>query len=351
MDASPKPAPHPLPEDILNHQLPVQDIVTMDSGPKSAPQPLKEETLDACFPVQELVAMDASPESAPHPLKEEISDVCLPAQESVAMDAGPKSAPHPLKEEISDVGLPVQESVAMDAGFEPARHADSVRILAHLHGIEAYMASLQGQIEDSIDPMLAKIEDTLDRMNGGNSVAAVIDHITTMEKHFPVSGLKSVIESENGAARVLNNIKFEEKILLSSATIESNEMYQHHYQLLRKLESQVLQSVVSRGMGNCPVWEPSTFFIVAEEAINKDDRIKDLQSKLLKLRIQRYRVEAVVKQVADQVASKQPVTANHAYYPSSSSSNNQTATGNEALRAGGTADSDESTTKDRVGFQ
>ncbi|KAA1078350.1 hypothetical protein PGT21_033904 [Puccinia graminis f. sp. tritici] len=168
-----------------------------------------------------------------------------------------------------------------------------------------------------------------------------IDRITTLEKHFPVAGLRSVIEAECGPARVLNNIAFEERILLSSATIESNEMYQHHYQLLRKLESQVLQSVADRGIECSPVWEPATFFILAEEALAEDDRITDLRAKLLKFRIQRFRVEAVVEEVVGQVA---PVTADHPNNPSSSSSTNFTATGNE-----GAANPNESTNRNGSG--
>jgi len=93
----------------------------------------------------------------------------------------------------------------------------------------------------------------------------LFDRITRMDRFFPVPGLGVPSAADPPLVDAFRNLTFEEKALMSSATIERNELYHEVRCKLRKLESEVVNKVIRDGIS------------------------------LLKLRIKRYRAEAIVE--------------------------------------------------------
>jgi hypothetical protein len=95
--------------------------------------------------------------------------------------------------------------------------------------------------------------------------APVFDRLTKLDEFFPVGGLEILRGNEGKEVKLLQMLTFEEKALMSSITIERNEIYHDVYQKLHELQSDAVKEVISRGYS--PVTEREDFLDKVESSI------------------------------------------------------------------------------------
>jgi 6-pyruvoyl-tetrahydropterin synthase len=106
-----------------------------------------------------------------------------------------------------------------------------------------------------------------------------VDHITTA-KYVPLE-----------AAEVIKKLPFEDRVLISSETIERNELYNEVYKKLEDLEVEILQKV----MAHNPITHRSAFIENMKKEIMASFDHSALQSQLLEMRVKRNRVAGMVE--------------------------------------------------------
>jgi len=76
----------------------------------------------------------------------------------------------------------------------------------------------------------------------------LFDRITRMDRFFPVPGLGVPTAADPPLVDAFRNLTFEEKALMSSATIERNELYHEVRCKLQMLETEVVNKVIRDGI-------------------------------------------------------------------------------------------------------
>ncbi|OAV87964.1 hypothetical protein PTTG_29215 [Puccinia triticina 1-1 BBBD Race 1] len=186
------------------------------------------------------------------------------------------------------------------------------KIKTQLQLIQYSLSILRERIEAATEPigiMLSEIENDLGNIN--EKVFAAVTSIkpisitpaskftnpmTSMAKYFPImldlekfSGNRSVL------VEVLKGLTFEERALMSSVSIEHNEMYEDVYLKFQEVESKIVQEVIEMGLS--PPYDEASFLTNVEDRIRRAWQFDEFQSKLLKMRIRRYRIEAVIEEL------------------------------------------------------
>ncbi|POV99409.1 hypothetical protein PSTT_13795 [Puccinia striiformis] len=147
-------------------------------------------------------------------------------------------------------------------------------------------------LRDDFGRALALVIAGLKKSNTGGAEHACFEPITDMVKFFPVVAIELRQGMYYKEIQALRELTFEEKALMSSTTIECNELYHKVFCELQILESKLVKEVILCGYS--PAKGRAAFLEEVERSITSNHRFHDLQSQLLKLRIERYRAEALV---------------------------------------------------------
>ncbi|POW16745.1 hypothetical protein PSHT_06674, partial [Puccinia striiformis] len=147
-------------------------------------------------------------------------------------------------------------------------------------------------LRDDFGRALALVIAGLKKSNTGGAEHACFEPITDMVKFFPVVAIELRQGMYYKEIQALRELTFEEKALMSSTTIKCNELYHKVFCELQILESKLVKEVILCGYS--PAKGRAAFLEEVERSITSNHRFHDLQSQLLKLRIERYRAEALV---------------------------------------------------------
>ncbi|KAI7955249.1 hypothetical protein MJO28_005649 [Puccinia striiformis f. sp. tritici] len=116
-----------------------------------------------------------------------------------------------------------------------------------------------------------------------------VTSIASIEKFFP-----NLCQQTKD---VIKGMTFNERVLLSSATVEQNELYQDAYQRLRAYETEMHINSLSTTVSL--VGDTRRFMEDIQSKVYHDQHIPKMQSQLLALRTKRHRLEAVINQVEE----------------------------------------------------
>ncbi|OAV86292.1 hypothetical protein PTTG_29978 [Puccinia triticina 1-1 BBBD Race 1] len=206
-----------------------------------------------------------------------------------------------------------QGMIPMDTTSESTHLPSKERIINQLQLIQYSLSILQERLEGATEPIgsiLLEMEDDLGNVKEKLFAAVTsikpitpaskfTDPITNMAKYFPIMlELEKKSDINTHSVQVLKRLNFEERALMSSVSIERNEMYEDVYLKLREMESETVQEVID--MGRSPVHNATAFHQYVEDEIRRKCQFEEFQTKLLQLRIKRYRIEEVVKELTEQ---------------------------------------------------
>ncbi|PLW46857.1 hypothetical protein PCANC_06555 [Puccinia coronata f. sp. avenae] len=160
------------------------------------------------------------------------------------------------------------------------------KIIHHLVLIEKAVAGVDERIHASVGDICARDTGIKSSVTPGGN----FDRITTMEQFFPISGSVQSDKEHIEELKALENLSFEEKALMSSSTFERNECYHGALRELYEYESYAVKEVLREVS---PV-NRNAFFEALDRRIVGHPHYKILQAQLLRLRMKRYRVQALV---------------------------------------------------------
>ncbi|KAA1075351.1 hypothetical protein PGT21_034119 [Puccinia graminis f. sp. tritici] len=190
---------------------------------------------------------------------------------------------------MSDLTPSEHNSSAMDTGSNSSITSSAPvhrpQIADMLRSVELCVAGLQEHTEGAVQPitgLLHKIEESLEKIqeqlahgaqpsqssgiaernvqgsgtepqNAASGVSILlnppemtVDRITTYDQYVPVFDVKRVPADLVKYVEALKNMNFEDKVLMSSSTIERNELYQDSMLQLKQLESEMIKSALQR---------------------------------------------------------------------------------------------------------
>ncbi|OAV88111.1 hypothetical protein PTTG_00404 [Puccinia triticina 1-1 BBBD Race 1] len=216
----------------------------------------------------------------------------------------------PIGGQLMETLHSIQSSIArmqeqVEAAAQPLESA--------LHRIEQELAHIKEQLADSNTAGMTKPNRSAVKARKRESSDMIInplqmpvDRITTADRYIPAVDLNHVHEGQHKNLEALKELSFEEKALMSSETIERNELYNDTYVQLQKMESKFIHGVLSVSKSSSiPIYltDRKEFVTMFHHEISQHDQYKRLQSDLLRLRIQRYRVEAIVAEITRSVSN------------------------------------------------
>ncbi|KAA1087018.1 hypothetical protein PGT21_019769 [Puccinia graminis f. sp. tritici] len=226
---------------------------------------------------------------------------------------------------------------AMDTGSStPSTNAPStVEITNTLRSLELCIAGLQERTEGAVQPiaeLLHKIEEELGNIqeqlahvthpsqgsgtternaernatNIFNPPEMPVERITTFNRYIPVFLAERVPAAQVHYIEALNNLSFEDKLIMSSVTIERNELYQDAYLALLQVESELLKESIASGAIAANITNRDSFLYELFHIFNDSPEHKRAQDSVLRLRLKRYRV----KEIADTINTFYMATTN-----------------------------------------
>ncbi|EFP93531.1 uncharacterized protein PGTG_18945 [Puccinia graminis f. sp. tritici CRL 75-36-700-3] len=119
-----------------------------------------------------------------------------------------------------------------------------------------------------------------------------VDRITCFDQFYP--NLKPITK------KMLEDLSFEDRMIMCSSTIERNEFYQEAAQSLRLYESLVAKAILQHQRPDNYL-DIDQYIATILKKIDCDHQYKKLRSELLRLRLRRYRIESIIHRMETSV--------------------------------------------------
>ncbi|KAA1136501.1 hypothetical protein PGTUg99_034022 [Puccinia graminis f. sp. tritici] len=149
-------------------------------------------------------------------------------------------------------------------------------------------ASLTEKIElKEVQEKLAELATRLDDLSVKHSSppTSSMDRITCFDKYYP--NLKP------STKEMLEDLSFDDRMIMCSSTIERNEFYQNTSQVLRLYESVTAREIFQRQRPD-NMLDIDRYIATIQKEIDRDRHYKKLQSELLRMRLRRHRIEYMI---------------------------------------------------------
>ncbi|KAA1108162.1 hypothetical protein PGT21_002302 [Puccinia graminis f. sp. tritici] len=257
---------HPTSLEQENLALPIES----NDGPGTVDHPTSLDQGNPAFPIE---SNDGSG-TVDHPTSLDQGNIAL----SIESNDGSGTVDHPTSLEQENLALPIESNIVSVIGHNPNMKTGKINVPLN-EELRIIMAN-QKAVQLMCTELKKDLKELKEKLGAKPVLQPTVDRMTFVDQFFPHFSPKA-------AAKEFN---FEERIILSSATIYRNEKYQ---ELLDRLEAHEIELT----MELLPV-EHSFLSLLLEEhfqnvqkKVSENYHYRNLQAKLLQMRIKRRQLE------------------------------------------------------------